>query len=217
MSRPLGPGKPVGTTNLVDTAALGVHAAATRCRDWDELAAAAKNCVACPDLVLARQSVVVGDAPAGARVVFIGEAPGAEEDRLGRPFVGRSGRLLDDLLAQAGLPRADMAVLNVIKCRPPANRPPRAAEVARCSGWLNRQLELLAPELICTLGLSAMQRFLGRARSLASARGVVHEVDGRALVATYHPSAALRFGPRGAPLAALREDLAWVTALLAAR
>jgi DNA polymerase len=178
------------------------------------LAAAAGQCTACPELVGNRSTVVVGDAPWGSRLVLVGEAPGAEEDRTGRPFVGRSGRLLDELLAEAGLDRAQVAFLNVVKCRPPANRPPRSSEVANCSGWLDRQLDLLQGDVICTLGLSAMQRFLGRRLSLAAARGTVHQVAGARLVSTYHPSAALRFGPRGAPRAALREDLQSIAALL---
>lgn len=191
-----------------------VAARARACGSWSELAAAALACTACPDLACARTTVVVGDAPPGSRLVLVGEAPGAEEDRMGRPFVGRSGRLLDELLAEAGLARDEVAVLNVVKCRPPQNRTPRSAEVANCGGWLDRQLTLLAPELICTLGLSAMQRFLGRRMTLTAARGVVHDHAGTRLVATYHPSAALRFGPRGAPRAALREDLRTVAGLL---
>lgn len=192
-----------------------VAARAAACRTWSELADAARRCTACPDLVRSRSTVVVGDAPAGSRVVFVGEAPGAEEDATGRPFVGRSGRLLDELLAEAGLDRAGVAVLNIVKCRPAGNRTPRAAETASCSGWLNRQLGMLAPEFICTLGLSAMKHFLGGGLSLASARGRVHEVPAGRLVATYHPSAALRFGPLGAPRTALREDLATLAGLLA--
>lgn len=188
---------------------------AAACTSWPELAAAAGTCTACPDLVASRHTVVVGDAPPASRVVFVGEAPGAEEDRTGRPFVGRSGRLLDELLAEAGLVRAEVAVLNAVKCRPAGNRTPTRTEVATCAGWLDRQLELLAPELICTLGLSSMQRFLGRGTTLAAARGRVHRVAAGNVLPTYHPSAALRFGPNGAPRAALREDLRTVAALLA--
>ena len=96
-------------------------------------------------------------------VAFVGEAPGATEDETGRPFVGRSGALLDQLLGEAGLDRAECAVLNVVKCRPPGNRTPKAPEVARCSGWLHRQLELLDPPAVVALGLSAAKWFLGPA------------------------------------------------------
>jgi len=181
------------------------------------LAEAARLCTACPDLVVSRSSVVVGDAPHGCRLVLIGEAPGAEEDISGRPFVGRSGRLLDELLDGAGLDRGEIAVLNVVKCRPPRNRTPRSAETRNCSGWLNRQLDLLGAELICTLGLSATQHLLGRGLRLATARGRVHQAPAGRVVVTYHPSAALRFGPRGAPREALATDLGMIADLLAAR
>jgi len=184
--------------------------------DWASLAAVASGCLACPELSAARQHVVVGDVPAAGRprFVLVGEAPGAQEDETGRPFVGRSGALLDQLLAEAGLDRAQGAVLNVVKCRPPGNRTPKAPEVARCSGWLHRQLELLDPPAVVALGLSAAKWFLGPRTVLAQVRGRPHEVGGRAVWATYHPSAAIRFGPAGAPRAALAEDLAAVAGSL---
>jgi uracil-DNA glycosylase len=177
--------------------------------DWTTLVIAARSCVACPELAATRRNVVVGDAPADGRPRFalVGEAPGAAEDETGRPFVGKSGALLDELLAQAGLSRAEAAVLNVVKCRPPGNRTPKAPEVARCSGWLRRQLELLDPPVVVALGLSAAKWFLGPKTVLAAVRGRPHHVDGREVWATYHPSAAIRFGPNGAPRAALLEDL----------
>ena len=180
--------------------------------DWATLAATARSCVACPELAAVRQHVVVGDVPVSGRplVAFVGEAPGATEDETGRPFVGRSGALLDLLLAEAGLDRADCAVLNVVKCRPPGNRTPKAPEVARCSGWLNRQLELLDPPAVVALGLSAAKFFLGPRTVLGAVRGRPHRVGGRDVWATYHPSAAIRFGPNGAPRAALLADLTTV-------
>jgi uracil-DNA glycosylase len=200
----------------LDAAAEEVARAAAAARDWPELAAAARPCLACPELAAARQHVVVGDVPAGGRprLAIVGEAPGAQEDETGRPFVGRSGALLDQLLAEAGLDRAQAAVLNVVKCRPPGNRTPKAPEVARCSGWLRRQLELLDPPVVVALGLSAAKWFLVPRTVLAAVRGAPHEVDGRAVWATYHPSAAIRFGPNGAPRAGLAADLAAVAASL---
>ena len=188
--------------------------------EWDSLAAVARSCVACPELAAVRQHVVVGDVPASGRplVTFVGEAPGATEDEIGRPFVGRSGALLDLLLAEGGLDRAECAVLNIVKCRPPGNRTPKAPEVARCSGWLRRQLELLDPPVVVALGLSAAKWFLGPRTVLAQARAEgPHEYDGRALWPTYHPSAAIRFGPHGAPRAALLADLSAVAASLGRR
>jgi DNA polymerase len=182
---------------------------------WDELAAAVKVCTACPELAATRMSVVVGEArPPWPRLALVGEAPGAQEDAAGRPFVGRAGALLDMLLAEAGVGRADVAVLNVLKCRPPGNRVPRPAEVANCRPWLQRQLDLVAPAVTVALGLSATRWFLGRTPTLGEVRGRVHVVDGRQVLPTYHPSAAMRFGPAGAPLAALRADLRHAVSLV---
>jgi uracil-DNA glycosylase len=193
-----------------DAAADEVAAVAAAAPDWPSLAAAARGCVACPELAATRQHVVVGDVPATGRPRFalVGEAPGATEDETGRPFVGRSGALLDELLAAAGLDRAQAAVLNVVKCRPPGNRTPKTPEVARCSGWLRRQLDLLDPPVVVALGLSAAKWFLGPRVVLAQAREQApFDWQGRALWPTYHPSAAIRFGPQGAPRAGLLADL----------
>jgi uracil-DNA glycosylase family 4 len=199
-----------------DAAADEVARVAAAAPDWPALAAAARPCVACPELAAVRRHVVVGDVPVGGRprFVLVGEAPGAQEDESGRPFVGRSGQLLDQLLTEAGLDRAQAAVLNVVKCRPPGNRTPKAPEVARCSGWLRRQLELLDAPVVVALGLSSAKWFLGPRTVLAEARGRPHQVDGRAVWATYHPSAAIRFGPDGAPRAALLADLTAVAGAL---
>jgi len=199
-----------------DIAAAEVADTAAATTGWGELAAAASACVACPELAAARRHVVVGDAPASGRprFVLVGEAPGATEDETGRPFVGRSGALLDLLLAEAGLARAEGAVLNVVKCRPPGNRTPKSVEVARCSGWLRRQLELLDAPVVVALGLSSAKWFLGSRTVLGEVRGRPHPVDGRAVWATYHPSAAIRFGPNGAPRTGLLADLTAVAASL---
>jgi DNA polymerase len=181
---------------------------------WAELSAAVRTCTACPELAASRTTVVVGDAPQGARLALVGEAPGAQEDVAGRPFVGRAGGLLDEVLTDIGIARADVAVLNVLKCRPPGNRPPRPVETANCQPWLERQLDLVAPAVAVALGLSATRWFLGRTTTLAAVRGRAHSILGRMVVPTYHPSAALRFGPAGAPMAALRADLAYAVSLL---
>ena len=200
----------------LDAPAEVVARTAAAAAGWDELAAVARDCVACPELASTRQHVVVGDVPASGRprLVLVGEAPGATEDETGRPFVGKSGQLLDQLLAEAGLDRAQAAVLNIVKCRPPGNRTPKAPEVARCSGWLRRQLELLDAPVVVALGLSSAKWFLGPRTVLAAVRGRPHEVDGRAVWATYHPSAAIRFGPKGAPRAGLLADLTAVAGTL---
>jgi uracil-DNA glycosylase len=179
---------------------------------WDELAGLAAGCVACPELAATRTHVVFGRPPATGRadLVLLGEAPGADEDASGLPFVGRSGQLLDQLLVEAGLVRDEVGILNVLKCRPPGNRKPARFEMANCRGWLDRQLALLSPLLVLTLGGTATEAMLGRGARLTQLRGQDHLVDGRVVVATYHPSAAIRFGPRGVPRAALAEDLAYV-------
>jgi len=181
----------------------------------EELTAAVRGCTACAELAAGRTQVVPGSFPPGADVLLIGEAPGAQEDASGLPFVGRAGQLLDQLLALAGLPREQVAVANVLKCRPPGNRKPRRPEVERCRPWLVRQIELVDPVLLVTLGGTAAEWALGRGTKLAASRGVVHSHVGRPLLVTYHPSAAIRFGPGGAPMAALRDDLAHAARLAA--
>ncbi len=194
----------------IDEIAGRAHA----CSDLDTLAAAVRGCVACDALAATRTTVVVGDVIADARLLIVGEAPGANEDIAGRPFVGKGGQLLDGLLAEVGLTRSETAVLNVLKCRPPANRTPARAEAARCSGWLDRQVELLDPWLVLTLGRTALTWAVGASITLAAARGMAHDWRGRRLVASYHPSAAIRFGPRGEPRLALEADLRLVAELL---
>jgi DNA polymerase len=191
-----------------------VTARAAQSADLSLLGARARGCTACPELAETRTTVVVGDFPSAAGLLLVGEAPGAQEDALGRPFVGKAGQLLDRLLHEAGIDRAGVAVANVLKCRPPGNRAPRPAEMRRCVGWLDRQVELADPRLVVTLGGTALSWALGVGTRLRDARETVHEWRGRQLLATYHPSAAIRFGPNGAPLAALRADLRTAAALL---
>jgi DNA polymerase len=215
---PRGTGQPGGPRVRLVPGALEVGLAAQGCASWPELAAAIRGCTACAELAATRNQVVVGDIPpAGARLALVGEAPGAEEDAAGRPFVGRAGRLLDELLAAAALDRAEVAVLNVLRCRPPGNRTPRPDEVTRCRGWLERSLDLVRPDLVLALGLTAAATLLGRGVKLGDSRGRVHEVGGRRVLVSYHPSAAVRFGPAGQPRAALAEDLRLAAALTGAR
>jgi uracil-DNA glycosylase family 4 len=177
---------------------------------YDEI----RTCVRCPELVGGRNQVVVGQTPPGARLLVVGEAPGAREDELGEPFVGASGKLLDRLLEEAGLPRSRVAVLNTVKCRPPGNRVPTREETANCRSWLEAQLVQAAPDLVVTLGLSAARWFLGTV-TLSAARGTVHEARGVRVLPTYHPAAALRGGPHGEPMRLLRRDLRTAVELVA--
>jgi DNA polymerase len=199
---------------VVDPSILTIAGRAAACREIEGLAFAIRSCVACEELAATRTQVVVGDTLPGARLLIVGEAPGASEDLEGRPFLGKGGQLLDRLMAEAGLRRSETSVLNVLKCRPPGNRTPTRAEAARCTGWLDRQIALLDPSLVMTLGRSALTWAMSAAPKLADARGVVHDWRGRRLVASYHPSAALRFGPGGEPHAALAADLRLVAEAL---
>jgi uracil-DNA glycosylase family 4 len=135
--------------------------------------------------------LVPGEGSAEARVVLVGEAPGAREDELGRPFVGRSGVLLDEVLGEAGLHREDVFITNVVKARPPGNRDPRADEVAHHRPWLERQLAVIGPRLVVPLGRHALARFAPDAQ-IGEAHGQLVEGDGFTLFPLYHPAAALR-------------------------
>jgi DNA polymerase len=178
---------------------------------WDALANEIRACRACAELVAERTNVVVGAMPAaGARVLLVGEAPGATEDERGIPFVGKAGQLLDELLADVGMPRSSVAVTNVLKCRPPRNRKPARTEIANCRGYLERQISIVDPDVVVALGGTATEWFFGSGAKIGALRGRFHDVGGRRVLVTYHPSAAIRFGPRGMPRAALRDDLAVV-------
>jgi len=126
-------------------------------------------------------------------VLFIGEAPGAEEDRTGVPFVGRAGQLLTDIITKGmGIPRRDVWIANVLKCRPPDNREPTPAEKATCTPWLDRQVQILGPKILIPLGRHAAMHVLGLNAPLSAMRGRVHEVLGRPVVPTFHPAYLLR-------------------------
>ena len=184
---------------------------------WESLVATARLCTACPELAETRTQVVPGVRPEpGSRVdlLLVGEAPGAQEDAVGVPFVGKSGQLLDRILVEAGLPRDRLAITNVVKCRPPANRKPRRSEVARCRPWLERQITLLDPAVILALGGTAAEWFTGHGARIATLRTHTLRYAGRPLLVSYHPSAAIRFGPQGEPLAALRADVACAARLV---
>lgn len=145
-----------------------------------------------------RTNLVFGEGSARSGLVFVGEAPGFDEDRQGRPFVGRAGKLLDKMIFAIGLERAEVYICNVVKCRPPENRTPQADEAAACSPFLFRQIEALSPRVICALGLSAAQALLGTTRSMSELRGKVRLFRGIPLVCTYHPAYLLRTPTRKA-------------------
>jgi len=150
---------------------------------------ACRRCKLCEQ----RKTVVFGEGNPTPPVLFVGEAPGAVEDRTGRPFVGPAGQLLDRILENAmGLRREDVFIANVNKCRPPGNRDPEPEEVAACRGYLERQIELVRPRVIVALGRSAAQTLLGNDGSIGQMRGQWHRVRGIPTMVTYHPAALLR-------------------------
>ena len=148
-------------------------------------------CQAC-SLHETRTNTVFGAGNAGASLVFIGEAPGADEDRQGQPFVGRSGQLLGKIIEAIGFTRDDVFICNILKCRPPNNRDPQREEVTACESYLKRQLAVLRPRVICCLGRVAAQTLLGTEASLGKLRKSVHFYEGIPVMATYHPAALLR-------------------------
>ena len=200
----------------VANAAARVREVAEAAPDWVALRAAASACVACP-LSEGRTQVVFADGEAPADVMFVGEAPGFHEDKQGMPFVGVSGQLLTRLLAEVGIERSQVVIANVLKCRPPGNRDPLPAEVDTCKGWLRRQVHLVNPAVICTLGNFATRWALGPDVSITRVRGQRFTVSGKTVVPTFHPSAALRSGPNGAQMQALRADIETLARVVAER
>jgi uracil-DNA glycosylase family 4 len=161
--------------------------------DWDELRAAIAACQRC-ELHSTRTQTVFGVGNPQARWMFIGEAPGAEEDKQGEPFVGRAGQLLTSMIRALGLRREDVFIANVLKCRPPDNRDPRPSEAVSCRGFLERQVALVNPTLIIAVGRIAAQNLLATETTIAKLRGKVHSFGAQAwpVVVTYHPAYLLR-------------------------
>jgi uracil-DNA glycosylase len=176
----------------------------------------ASGCVRCPQLAANRRSVVFGSGNADADLMFVGEAPGAREDEQGVPFVGQAGRLLDTLLGEIGLARGDVFVANVLKCRPPQNRDPLPSEIENCQEYLFRQLELIQPRVVCTLGNFATKLLRGDQTGITRLHGreEVRRIGPRTvrLYPIYHPAAAL-YTP--SMLETLRGDFARLPELLA--
>jgi DNA polymerase len=168
------------------------------------LAREAEGCVACP-LATGRTNVVFSAGDPSARLMFVGEGPGRDEDLAGEPFVGRSGHLLDRLIEEEiGLARRDCYIANVVKCRPPNNRDPAPEEVAACRHFLEGQVALVAPAVVVTLGNFAARALLGSAEGVTRLRGRSYPFATGLLVPTFHPAAALRGG--GLVLAQMRAD-----------
>ncbi len=226
---PLSPNPPQAATPAVPRAPAAPRASAARPQwgpppsatgrdaDWEQklaaLEAEVKECRLC-GLCEERNSVVFGVGRASVPLVFVGEAPGAEEDRQGLPFVGRAGELLTKIIQAIGLSREQVYICNVLKCRPPGNRDPLPDEVATCAPYLQSQLSILKPKVICTLGRHSTMLLTGQALPMKAVRGQVFDYHGWKVVPTYHPAALLR-NPALKPL--VWEDVQKVRALLDAQ
>ena len=179
----------------------------------ETLATIAKEVSVCTkcDLHKSRKKAVPGEGPAHAEIMFIGEGPGFHENEQGRPFVGASGKFLDELLAQAGVTRADVWITNVVKCRPPGNRDPLPDEIETCtSNYLDHQIEIVGPSIIVTLGRFSMGKFFKGAK-ISQIHGQMQKVGDRFVIAMFHPAAALH---QAALKPAIMADFAKLPALL---
>jgi DNA polymerase len=198
---------------LAEVAAPGASAVERRER-LVEVYREAAICTRCP-LAETRTNVVFGAGDSNANLMFVGEAPGAEEDRQGLPFVGRAGAVLGELLAEIGLGREDVFIANVLKCRPPGNRDPQPVEIESCQPYLYRQVELIEPRVIATLGNFATKLLTGSRSGITKVRGTpqLREIAGRTLflMPLFHPAAALRTPSH---MDALREDFGKLAELL---
>jgi DNA polymerase len=154
------------------------------------------DCTRCPLAYAGRRKIVFADGDSNARLMFVGEGPGADEDASGVPFVGKAGQLLNNMIGAMGLKREEVYIANIVKCRPPANRAPEPVEATTCSQFLLRQIDVVQPQVIVALGATAATYLLGVKQSLASLRGRWHGCRGAKLVVTYHPAFLLRDPPQ---------------------
>ncbi len=155
----------------------------------ENIAADVRGCPLCK-LAQTRKNAVPGEGQLSAKIMFIGEAPGNSEDKEGRPFVGAAGRILDDLLKKAGIERSQVFITNMIKCRPPNNRVPKEDELTACRPYLDRQIALIKPKVICILGRTAYSSLLGGS-SITASRGKIVEKAGQKYFLTFHPAAVI--------------------------
>lgn len=183
----------------------------------DNLREKLKNCTKCP-LHCTRTNVVISDGSVSADIMLIGEAPGADEDKTGIPFVGRAGKLLNEFLIKAGLDRKkDLYIANTVKCRPPENRKPTKEEKIACEDNLKKQIDMVKPKVIILCGATAMESFIkDKKLTISKARGQVFDLNGIKLVAIFHPSYLLRQHSmqKGSPRDLMLEDLKMVKALV---
>jgi uracil-DNA glycosylase len=150
------------------------------------------DCTRCPLAYAGRRTIVFGDGDANARLMFVGEGPGADEDTSGVPFVGKAGQLLNNMIQAMGLKREEVYIANIVKCRPPANRVPEPVEANTCDQFLLQQIDVVQPQVVVALGATAAMYLLGVKQSLSSLRGRWHSCRGAKLAVTYHPAFLLR-------------------------
>ena len=184
----IAPRKPISAPPLVTTAAL---AAADKTAALQLIRDDLGDCTRCA-LHKGRSKIVFADGDPNARLMFVGEVPGADEDAQGLPFVGRAGQLLNNMIAAMGLKREQVYIANVVKCRPPGNRTPEPDEANTCSPFLFRQIDVVRPQVLVALGATAATYLLGHRQPLAGLRGRVHAFRGMQLIVTYHPAFLLR-------------------------
>jgi uracil-DNA glycosylase len=148
-------------------------------------------CQRCPELCSTRTQTVFGVGPIGAEICFVGEAPGADEDRQGEPFVGTAGQMLNRIIEACGMQRKDIYICNILRCRPPGNRQPKPIEAKNCREYLEKTIELVGPKVICAWGATAAQNLLQTSKSIGKLRGQWHDYDGIPVLCTYHPASLL--------------------------
>jgi DNA polymerase len=185
--QPISPRRPFPNAPVVADAVPAAERAAAMQLIRDEIG----ECTRCA-LHKGRNKLVFGDGSPTARLMFVGEGPGADEDAQGLPFVGKAGQLLNNMIAAMGLKREEVYIANVVKCRPPNNRVPEPEEGATCSPFLFRQIDVVRPEVLVALGATAATWLLGTRQPLAGLRGRIHRVRGTKLIVTYHPAYLLR-------------------------
>jgi uracil-DNA glycosylase len=186
---PIPPRKPITPPPLIAAAAI---AAADHPAALEAIRAEIGDCTRCPLAFQGRHKIVFADGDPSARLMFVGEGPGADEDAQGLPFVGRAGQLLNNMINAMGLKREEVYIANVVKCRPPQNRTPEPDEANTCMQFLWQQIDVVKPEVLVALGATAATYLLGRKSSLISLRGKIHDVRSSKLIVTYHPAYLLR-------------------------
>lgn len=184
--------RPIGGAGLFPGEEAPCRPAAERLRVLTDLRGQVAACTRCPELVANRTQTVFGVGRLEPRLCFLGEAPGADEDRQGEPFVGRAGQLLNKIIEACRLTRDEVYILNILKCRPPDNRAPLPDEATNCRSFLDAQLRVLQPEFLCCLGATAAQNLLNTTVSIGKLRGAIHDYRGIRVVCTYHPAYLLR-------------------------